>query len=474
MGYIKGEARTQGTLFPASFDELIGAESMVRVIDAFVNGLDVHELGFDKATVAATGRPPYDPKDLLKLYVYGYSNRVRSSRRLERETYCNMEVMWLLDRLTPDFKTIADFRRCNAEAIVGACRAFVLFCREQALYGGQRVAIDGSKFEAVASRKQVWTPKRLARLLTVIDRDIDSYLKRLDEQDSEAEEQLEASAPDIKQVLEVLRGRKEELQALAKRFDDTGDKQHVTTEPDAKLMRMAHGNHKVAYNVQTAVDDKHHLIVDFAVTNEGNDHGQLEPMALAAKEALQVDELTVVADTGYQNGKQAEHCEAAGITPVVPTQKVVNPEGKEFFTRAEFAYDPETDSYRCPAGETLRRIRTDKQQEKYLYGTNACPSCPMRAQCTKAQKRTISRSFYAEALERMNQRAIDNPELPRLRSAVVEHPYGTIKLFMNDARFLVRGKLKASAEMALGVLSYNMKRAMRVMTVPVLLAALRT
>lgn len=472
MGYIKGEARTQSTLFPVSFDELIGEHSAIRVIDAFVEGLDTRQLGFGKAVAAATGRPPYDPKDLLKLYVYGYSNHVRSSRRLEREAKRNVEVMWLLNRLTPDFKTIAEFRRLNPEAIVGACRSFVTFCREQGLYGGERVAIDGSKFEAVASRKQVWTPERLARVLTAIDRNIHDYLAKLDEHDEKGETQLDASAPDIKQVLAILSERKDALQALSKQLEESGEKQRVVTEPEAKLMRMARGHHKVAYNVQTAVDDRHHLIVDFNVTDEGNDHTQLEPMACAAKATLQVDTLTVVADTGYQNGKQAQHCEDAGVTPVVRMQNIVNPRGEGLYTRADFTYDPTADTYLCPAGQTLARTRTDHRQERYLYSTKACSSCPLVAKCTKGKMRTLTRGFYAAALERMNQRAEDQPELMRLRSALVEHPFGTMKHFMDNRRFLVRGKVKAGAEMALCVLSYNMKRAMRVLGAPSLIQAL--
>lgn len=297
MGHIRGQNRTQATMFPQVLDDLIEADSTVRVIDAFVDQLDVVSLGFDKAIPAQTGRPGYAPRDLLKLYVYGYLNRVRSSRALEREARRNLEVMWLVNRLNPDFKTIADFRKDNAKAIVGTCRALTVFCREQGLFGAELVAIDGSKFQAVASRKQVWTKERLAKVQAAIDRRIQEYLSQLDQADAS---EPEVTAGDTRAALAALSHEQVKLQALAAQMSETGSAQHVASEPEAKLMRTAHGSHQVAYNVQTAVDAQHGLIVEFEVTNEGNDHQQLLPMAQAAQQQLQVEQLTVVADTGYQ------------------------------------------------------------------------------------------------------------------------------------------------------------------------------
>jgi transposase len=471
MGYIQGRARTQSCMFPAALEEAIAADSMVRVIDAFVEMLDVAALGFDKAHSAPTGRPPYDPKDLLKLYLYGYLNRVRASRALEREVARNIELMWLVNTLAPDFKTIADFRKDNAKAIVGVCRSLVLFCRDQKLLGGKRVAIDGSKFEAAASRKRVWTSERIERTVRAIDRDIAEYLQQMDEQDAQHAARL--SLGDAKAALLALQARRDELQALAAQLHDSGERQHIQGEPDAKLMRTAHGNHKVAYNVQIAVDEQHHLIVAQALTNEGNDHTQLEPMAKASQEILQAEALSVIADTGYHNGKQAQGCEQAGITPIVPAPVCVNPRGADLYTAEQFRYDPQGDCYTCPAEQVLTLIRTDQRNELRHYSTNACSGCALKANCTRGQKRTLIRSFYAEARERMSARAAAQPELRTLRSSVVEHPFGTLKYQMGTARFLVRGMRKAAAEIALSVTGYNLKRLIAVLGISKLLAALR-
>lgn len=469
MSYIRGMSRTQSCLFPPALEEAIAADSMVRVIDAFVDMLDVKELGFDKALPAKTGRPPYDPRDLLGIYLYGYLYRIRSSRALERETLRNVELMWLVNQLTPDFKTIADFRKDNANAIVGVCRALVLFCRDHKLLSSTMVAVDGSKFEAVASRKAVWTPERLQRVVAAIDRDIAEYLKQMDEHDAQHAGQL--APADARSAIEALKTRREELQQLAKGMQASGQKQHVQGEPDAKLMRTAGGGHKVAYNVQIAVEAEHHLIVAHELTNEGNDHGQLEPMAKAAQQVLQADSLTVIADTGYHNGKQAQACEEANITPVVPPPTRVNPNGADLYTADQFQYDAECDGYRCPAGQMLKRVRTDRRDQAHHYSTSACGMCALKAACTRGKQRSIKRHFYTEAHERMRERVAAQPHLRTLRSSVVEHPFGTLKHLMCGGRFLVRGMRKAAAEIALSVTGYNLKRLMNIM--PELLEALR-
>jgi transposase len=342
--HITGLSRHQTMLFPESLDELIAQDHPVRVIDAFVDSLDLGQLGFKKVIAEATGRPPYAPGDLLKLYVYGYLNRVRSSRMIERETKRNIEVMWLVNRVSPTYKTIADFRRDHAQAIVGVCREFIRFCRRQQLFGGELLAIDGTRIEAVASRKQVITRKRLAEQMAVLDQKIGAYLTALDEADPH-EPQGEPACPDVAGALTALKEQRQQLQQQAQEMADQSIKQHVATEPEARLMRMGrHQGFEVAYNVQMAVDARHKLIVAFDLTNEGNDSRQLHPMATLGKEELRVRSVTVVADSGYSNGEQGSQCEQSGITAIVPRPRIVNKRGKGHFSRDEFAYDAKTDS----------------------------------------------------------------------------------------------------------------------------------
>lgn len=471
MDHIRGQSRQQSTLFPEVLDDLIPAEHPVRVVDAFVDSLDLAALGFAKLETAATGRPPYHPDDMLKLYLYGYLNQVRSSRRLERESARNVELLWLLKRLCPDFKTIANFRKDNPQAIVGVCRAFTHFCREQALFGAELIAIDGSKFRAVASKKAVYTPKRIAREVARIDARIQAYLATLDAAD--VAEPKAPGAGSTAEALAVLQRRRGELQALAADMSANGMKQHVATEPEARLMRKAGGGHAVSYNVQTAVDAKHKLIVTHDVTSEGNDQRQLYPTARAAKQELGTKRLTVVADVGYQNGEQGAECEAAGITAVVPSQRPVNPCGK-FFDKSRFIYEPEQDCYRCPAGELLRVYKTDTKAKVYYYSTPACERCPLRPQCTKAKRRSVNRHFYAAQVEAMNRRAEEKPELMAQRRCLSEHPFGTIKRMTDNGRLLMRGLTHVRAEMALSVLSYNLIRVINILGVSTLCTRLAT
>lgn len=471
MAHVTGQCRDQATLFPERLDEVVGDDHPVRVIDAFVAGLELARLGFSKVAAEATGRPPYDPGDLLKLYVYGYLNQVRSSRRLEREAQRNVEVMWLINRLAPAFKTIADFRKDHGPAIVRVCRGFIEFCRRQALLGGEVVAIDGTKIAAVASRKQVITPQRLAKQTAAVERKIVDYLAALDTADRE--EPAEAAVTmDVAAAIAALREQREQLQRQAEELAREGLTQKVVGEPEAKLMRTPHG-HEVAYNAQIAVDAEHHLIVGFDLTNEGNDQQQLHPMAVQAKEALAADAVTAVADTGYSNGEHGARCEQDGITAIVPRQETVNPKGRQYFTRDEFTYDEVTDSWRCPAGETLTCRRISYQQQNKEYWSKACGGCALKAHCTKAAKRTIVRHFYEDAREAMHRRAVSDPAWMKHRREMAEHPFGTLKWLMGRARFLVRGLIKAKAELALGVLSYNLKRAIAVLGVPALLNALK-
>ena len=470
MAHVTGQSRYQSTLFPEVLDEVVSIDDPVRVIDAFVDTLDLAALGFSKVAAEEMGRPPYAPGALLKLYVYGYLNRVRSSRRLEAETQRNVEVMWLINRLTPAFKTIADFRKDHAGAIVGVCRAFIRFCREQSLFGAELLAIDGTKIAAVASRKQVITPKQIEKMNASIERKIADYLASMDAADRE--EPRAAGAPaDVAAALEALKAQKLRLQGQAQRLAASGLKQLVVTEPEAKLMRTPHG-HAVAYNAQTVVDAQHKLIVAFDLTNEGNDQQQLHPMAVQGKDAVGADEVTVVADTGYSNGEHGALCEQDSITAVVPRAATVNPTGAQYFSRDQFAYDAESDSWRCPAGETLSLFKTSHTQQKKEYTTQACGTCPLKAQCTKAARRVIVRGFHEDAREAMHRRAVADPIWMKHRREMAEHPFGTMKWLMGLPRFLVRGLRKAKAELALGVLSYNLKRVINLLGVPALLRAL--
>ena len=471
MAHVSGQSRFQSTLYPEYLDEVIAPDSSVRVIDAFVDSLDLAELGFSKVEAEATGRPPYDPGDLLKLYIYGYLNQMRSSRRLERETQRNVEVFWLINRVSPVFKTIADFRKDHPEAIIGVCRSFIKFCREQSAFGGKVLAIDGSKIAAVASRKQVITKKQLADRDAAIERKIAEHLAAMDAADAE-ETSAEPAKVDVAAALAALQAQRRELQQQAEQLVREGLKQKVLTEPEARLMRTPRG-HQVAYNAQIAVDTKHDLIAAFDLTNEGNDLQQLHPMAQQGKAALEAEQLTAVADSGYSNGEHGKHCEQDGITAIVPRAERVNPKGEQYFSRDQFSYDRQNDSWHCPAGEVLKLFKTSRTKQKKEYRTQACPTCPLKSQCTDAARRVIVRGFHEDDREAMHQRAVADPNWMKLRRAVAEHPFGTIKWLMGAPRFLVRGLLKAKAEFALIVTCYNLKRLISNKTVPVLLKALQ-
>ncbi len=471
MGHVTGESRYQVTLFPEVLDEVVGRNDPVRVVDAFVDSLDLGELGFSKVAAEEMGRPPYAPGDLLKLYIYGYLHRIRASRRLEAETHRNVQVMWLIQRLTPGFKTIAYFRKDHAGAIVEVCRAFIRFCREQSLFGAELLAIDGTKIAAVASRKRVITPAKIAKMNAAIDRKIAEYLASMDEADREEPKAASAQA-DVAAAIEALKAQKLRLQSQAEELAAGGLKQLVVTEPQARLMRTPHG-HAVCYNAQTTVDAEHKLIVAFDLTNEGNDYRQLYPMAALAKDELGADEVTVVADTGYSNGEHGAFCEQDGITAIVPRAETVNPNGRQYFSRDRFSYDRESDSWRCPAGATLNLYKTSHTQKKKEYRSEACGSCPLKPQCTEAARRVIVRDFYEDAREAMHRRAMADPVWMKQRRETAEHPFGTMKWLMAHPRFLLRGLLKAKAELALGVLCYNLKRVVNILGVPALLAALQ-
>ena len=470
MTHVTGHSRYQTALFPEVLDEVVGRDDPVRVIDAFVDSLDLAELGFSKVEAEERGRPPYAPGDLLKLYIYGYLHRIRASRRLEAETRRNVQVMWLINRLTPAFKTIADFRKDHVQAIVGVCRAFIRFCREQSLFGAELLAIDGTKIAAVASRKQVMTPARIAKMNEAIDRKIAEHLAAMDEADKQ--EMASPGTPaDVAAAVAALEAQRARLQSQAREMASLGLSQRVLTEPEARLMRTPHG-HAVAYNAQIVVDSEHKLIAAFDLTNEGNDQQQLHPMAVQGKEAVGAEQITVVADTGYSSGEQGARCEQDEIVAIVPRAETVNPHGKQYFSRDKFTYDAASDSWRCPAGNTLRLYKTSYTEQKKEYTTTACGDCVLKQQCTKAARRTIVRDFYEDARDAMHQRATADPAWMAHRRELAEHPFGTMKWLMAHPRFLLRGLKKAKAELALGVLSYSLKRVINILGVRALLQAL--
>lgn len=461
MGYIQGEARGQGSLFPPSLEELVPEDHLVRVIEAYVARLDLQQLGFSKALPNKTGRPPYAPSDLLKLYLYGYFQRIRSSRRLEAECRRNIEVMWLLGRLSPDFKTIADFRKDNGAAFQATCRAFVQFCRQVGLISGQLVAIDGSKFQAVASQRKHLSLAKLKRQQARLEAQIARYLAELDEADrSEATEVVDRSA--VKAALQQLENRHADnltTQALMQ-----GLEQFVVGEDEARLMRT-HQGAKVAYNVQSAVDGEHGLILHHALTQDGNDSQQLEPMAKAAQAVLEQTQLTVTADAGYSNGEQFQACDDAGITAYVPVNRGINNQGDDtpLFERDAFTYDAANDQYLCPAGKWLALKQVNGLQRIYAVQGD-CSGCPLKPQCTQAKRRHVTRHAHEAAFARMQQRMQAQPEMMVRRRSIVEHPFGNLKQWiLGNGRFLLRQLQGARTEMALAVNAYNLKRAINVL-----------
>ena len=467
----RGLARTQTALLPPAVEDYVGKHALVRVIDRYVDGLDMAGLGFKKSVPLGEGRPPYAPDDLLKLYLYGYWNRVRTSRKLEAECRRNLEMMWLLGQLVFDHKTIANFRRENAQAFKAACAQFVQFLRGAQLVGGEApvVAVDGSKFKASASQASLVSAEQAAKQRARIEQRVAQYLEQMDEADGQEAAEGEPDRAHIAAALEQLRRRDERLQQaqaqLAAQAEAAKGKEHTPrvglTDPDCVMLRASGTTGIAGYNVQQAVDAAHKLIVAHEVTTERNDHASLEPMASAAQQALGAESMVVLADTGYMNGAQAQACEDRNITPVVPMPEVVNTQANNLYPKTQFAYDPLTDTYRCPAGELLSRYKRDQKGKTDYYGTHACTGCAMKLKCTAGKRRSIARSWYADAAERAHQRAQDRSFM-RLRSATAEHPFGNLKAMMPGG-FLMRTLPKVKGEMALTVLTYNLKRTLSIL-----------
>ena len=470
-GFIEGEDRFQATLFPERLDDYVSEDDPVRVIDVFLDDLDTSGLGFRSAP-AATGRPGYHPKTMLKLYVYGYLNRVQSSRRLEREARRNIELMWLTGRLAPDFKTIADFRKDNGEAIRLVCREFVMLCKKLKLLSAKLVAIDGSKFKAVNSRDRNFTRAKMKRRLEKVESDIDRYLTELDEAD-----ERELDDDDAETLKDKVAKLKEELKRLKKletRMLEAPDKQLSLTDPDARSMN-SRGTGVVGYNVQSAVDDKHHLIVAHEVSNVGSDRQQLAPMGKEAKEVLGVKRLNAVADKGFYNGEQLRECEQANIIAYVPKPRTSPNKAKGLFDRSRFKYLKRSDTYRCPAGERLTHRMTSTEQGKTIrrYWTSACSGCALKTQCTTGKERRISRWVHEDVLERAERRLKKRPEVMLARRSMVEHPFGTLKFWAGSTPLLTKTLTRVSTEISLQVLAYNMKRAINLVGTQKILATIR-
>jgi transposase len=475
--FVEGTDRGQSTLFPECLEDWIDENNPVRVVDVFVDELDLADLGFDGVAPEVTGRPAYHPSVLLKLYIYGYLNRVQSSRRLEREALRNVEVMWLTSRLVPDHKTIADFRKDNGRAIRQVCARFIVLCRAMDLLTEASVAIDGSKFKAVNNRDRNFTRAKMDRRMAQIEESVARYLQQLDTADrQEPSEALKAKTSRLKEKIAKLKEQMQHLKGLRVQMLAAPDQQISLTDPDSRSMATSgRGSGVVGYNVQVAVETKHHLIIAHEVINEGSDRAQLSPMAKAAKAVLGAEKLDAVADRGYFSGEEILACDNAGVTVTLPKPMTSGIMARGRFGKQDFRYVAHEDVYICPAGETLPYRYTNEEDGLILrrYWTNACQSCPIKKNCTSGKERRITRWEHEHVLEAVQRRLDEHPEKMRQRRETVEHPFGTIKARMGATHFLMKTLPRVASEMALHVLAYNMTRAMSIMGVRPLMAAMR-
>jgi transposase len=468
MPYIQGENRNQIILFPESIDDYINEDSTVRVIDEHVEQLDMKELGFKKTVYPTIGRPPYDPKDLLKLYLYGYLNRIRSSRRLEHEASRNIEVIWLLKKLKPDFKTIADFRKDNKKALKKVFRDFTKLCDEWGLFGKELVAIDGSKFRACNSKKNNYNVKKLERHIKYLDEKIDKYIQELDEYDAIETCDRKPDTGEIKKRIQELRSRKDKYEGYEKQLKESGKNEISTTDPDARLM-CNNNNVDVSYNVQITVDSKHKLIADYRITQKPNDLGELGNMALRAKKLFGGKEFEALADKGYYKAEDLKKCVENGITPYVAKQIYSNGTGDKDFYADNFKYDKDKNIYICPAGKELYYHRDRTKKSKGIIGYeyrnyDACKNCEYKNRCTKSKKgRVICRHVDQDFLDTINLQTELNMDKYKQRQMIVEHPFGTIKRSWGAYYFLTKRKISVSTEIALSFLAYNLRRVMSIL-----------
>lgn len=477
MNFLPGSDRQQSQFLPAALEDYIGADNPVRFLDAFVAKLDLGGAGFEfpKDNPQGRGRPAYHPADLLKLYLYGYLNQLRSSRRLEAECRRNLEVIWLLRELKPDFKTIADFRKDNATAFKAVVREFTRLCRQLDLFGGQLLAIDGTKLKASNARDRNWSQKKLDKQLAAAEAKLEEYLQALEQADKQAEPQVHpGGAQQLQQKIARLNERKVQIQQRLQTLAQSGETQLSATDSDSRGMKGAQG-HLVGYNVQGSVDSKHHLLVTTEVTNRPVDQGQLAEVAQAAKAQLDIQQADVVADGGYYRSEDIKRCQELGMEPHLPTVENSPSERAGLYGKSAFRYDAAQDVYHCPGGGVLARRRQVQDKGRILFNYDnpkACAACPLKARCTEAEHRTVSRWEHEECLERATAAVAAAPQKLARRKTLIEHCWGTLKWLLPGG-FLVRGKIKAAAEVSLAHWGYNLKRALSVLGLDKLLAALK-
>ncbi|MGF7192497.1 transposase [Robbsia andropogonis] len=473
--FVEGGDRKQVALLPECLDDFVAEDNPIRVVDAFVDELDLSTLGFNSVTPASTGRPSYHPALMLKIYVYGYLNRVPSSRRLERECQRNLELMWLTGRLAPDFKTIADFRRDNGQAIRNVCRQFVVLCRQLNLFADAVVAIDGSKFKAVNAHDSNFTRGKLEKRMLQIDQCIERYLGAMETADRQAPDVAQARVSRLNEKLRTLKTQMDRLKQIEKQLAESPSGQISLTDPDARAMATSTSRGMVGYNVQSAVDATHHLIVAHEVTNIGTDRKQLSRMAKQAKDVMQAAGLQAIADRGYFTGDEIVACEEAGITPFVskPFTSSARSEGR--FEKEDFIFDSATGEYTCPAGSRLiwRFESVEKGIVQSRYWSSDCPRCPIKSKCTPSDYRRVTRYAHQASLDEMQKRIDLSPGVMRIRRQTVEHPFGTLKHWMGATHFLTRTLEHVSTEMSLHVLAYNMKRVLKIVGIRELMVAIR-
>lgn len=474
MKHRSGLDRLQRQLLPEALEDYIGPDNPVRFLDAFVNTLDLHALEFTKTHCATTGAPPYHPADLLKLYLYGYLHRTRSSRLLEQECHRNVEVIWLLGKLAPDFKTIADFRKNHRQPLQAVARQFTLLCRKLELFGGQLIGLDGTKLCAVNSKDANYNEKKLQELIARADAHIAAYLQQLDQADDAQPPSPAPTGAELKEKIAALREKRDWHEELLAQLKDSGDRQVSLTDETARRMRGGSGASVVGYNAQAAVDEKHKLIAAADVTNEETDVRQLSRIAIEAKANLGVEKLEVVADKGYANTSEVVRCQQAGITPYVPQTDTSANTARGLYGKSQFRYDAQKDVYICPAAEelTYRFSTEEKARELRYYRARNCKSCALKKQCTRNQaNRTITREEDEAVMEAMAARMKAQPQKYRLRKGLCEHPFGTLKRWFGYSYFLMKGLEKVRSEWSLMTLAYNLKRVLNLVSFEQLMAA---
>jgi len=475
--FVEGEDRRQGVLLPEYLDDYVSEENPVRVIDVFVDELDLGALGFAGVVPEATGRPAYHPGVMLKIYVYGYINQIASSRRLEREAQRNVEMMWLTQRLAPDFKTIADFRKDNGPAIRATCRRFIELCRRLDLFVHAVAAIDGSKFKAVNTRDKNFTRASIKRRMEQVEASITRYLSALETADRQEGELAQAKAVRLKEKIAALREQMKDFKDLEIQVHAAPDQQISLTDPDARAMATSgKGTGLVGYNVQTAVDTKHHLIVAHEVTNVGHDRGQLSNMAGQAKDAMGVEALEALADRGYFSGEEILACGPLGVTPILPKPLTSGAKADGRFGKQDFIYIAEQNAYRCPAGQLLPHHMTTLERGMTLHrywDLASCTACSLKSRCTTGKERRITRWEHEAVIEAMQERLDRAPKAMRIRRATAEHPFGTLKAWMGATHFKMKTLERVKTEMSLHVLAYNLKRVIAILGPQPLMEAMR-